>query len=304
MKRVLTIAGSDSGGGAGIQADLKTFCAWGVYGMSAVTAVTAQNTVRVADFIVLPPEFVARQIDEVVTDIGCDAAKTGMLANAGIVEAVADRAAAYDLTLVVDPVMVAKSGDRLLAEDAVEAVRVRLVRLAAVLTPNAPEAEVLTGRPVRDLGGMWDAARVLVEAGAKGVLVKGGHLPQPVGARLRLPEPLREAVVWVADAEGDLPDGRSEGRGAEAEAAVAYDLWYDGSDARLLAAPYVRSRATHGTGCTLSAAIAAALALGHPPVEAVVKAKRFLLRCIQEAVPLGRGASPTNHLIRFDPHEG
>jgi hydroxymethylpyrimidine/phosphomethylpyrimidine kinase len=301
MKRALTIAGSDSGGGAGIQADLKTFCAWGVYGMSAVTAVTAQNTVRVADFIALPPEFVARQIDEVVTDIGCDAAKTGMLANAGIVEAVADRAAAHDLTLVVDPVMVAKSGDRLLAEDAVETVRVRLVELAAVLTPNAPEAEVITGRPVRDLSGMWDAARALVEAGAGAVLVKGGHLPQPAGARL--PEALRDAVVWVAGVGGGPPDGPPEGGGAETEAAVAYDLWYDGSEARLLAAPYVRSRATHGTGCTLSAAVAAALALGHPPAEAVVKAKRFLLRCIREAVPLGRGTSPTNHLIRFDPDE-
>jgi hydroxymethylpyrimidine/phosphomethylpyrimidine kinase len=148
---------------------------------------------------------------------------------------------------------------------------------------------------------MWDAARALVEAGAGAVLVKGGHLPQPAGARL--PEALRDAVVWVAGVGGGPPDGPPEGGGAETEAAVAYDLWYDGSEARLLAAPYVRSRATHGTGCTLSAAVAAALALGHPPAEAVVKAKRFLLRCIREAVPLGRGTSPTNHLIRFDPDE-
>ena len=177
MKRVLTIAGSDSGGGAGIQADLKTFAAHGVYGTSAITAVTAQNTRGVAGVHVVPAEFVTLQIETVVADIGCDAVKTGMLATAAIVEAVAAAVEALDLPyLVVDPVMVAKGGDRLLDDAAVHTVKTALLRLASVVTPNVPEAEVLSGMPIHTLADMREAARRILQLGPRAVIVKGGHL--------------------------------------------------------------------------------------------------------------------------------
>src|SRR5919202_7007277 len=180
MKTALTIAGSDSGGGAGIQADLKTFSALGVYGMSALAAITAQNTVGVRAIFELPPDIVAAQIDAVVEDIGTDAVKTGMLGSTALIEVVADRIRAHGLrTLVVDPVMVAKSGDALLQPEAVAAPRELLLPLALVVTPNRPEAEVLTGRPVGSLAEAREAARALVEMGARTAVVKGGHAEGP-----------------------------------------------------------------------------------------------------------------------------
>src|SRR5262245_40368580 len=177
MNRVLTIAGSDSGGGAGIQADLKTFAAHGVYGTSAITALTAQNTRGVSGVHLVPAEFVTLQIEAVVSDIGCDAVKTGMLATAAIVEAVAAAVESLDLpNLVVDPVMVAKGGDRLLDDDAVHTMRSALLRLARVVTPNVPEVEVLSGLSIRSFDAMREAAHRILRFGPFAVIVKGGHL--------------------------------------------------------------------------------------------------------------------------------
>ncbi|NLG69957.1 MAG: bifunctional hydroxymethylpyrimidine kinase/phosphomethylpyrimidine kinase [Firmicutes bacterium] len=263
LPRALTIAGSDSGGGAGIQADLKTFFALGVYGMSAITALTAQNTLGVQGVHEVPAEMVAQQIDAVATDIGVDAAKTGMLASAAIVEAVADRVRAHGLRqLVVDPVMVAKSGDPLLSADAVQAVRRLLLPVALVLTPNLPEAARLTGLAVEGPEAMREAARRLHAMGARYVVVKGGHLHHR-----------RDESV---------------------------DLVYDGSAFVELAGPRFDTPHTHGTGCTFSAAIAAYLARGLDPVEAIRQAKEFVSRAIQAAVPLGAGHGPTHHWAGAD----
>ncbi|HYG67768.1 MAG TPA: bifunctional hydroxymethylpyrimidine kinase/phosphomethylpyrimidine kinase, partial [Anaeromyxobacteraceae bacterium] len=230
MQVALTIAGSDSGGGAGIQADLRTFAAHGLHGTSALTAVTAQNSVGVTDWAALPPRLVLAQIEAVATDMTVAATKTGMLANAEIVVAVAEAAERFALgPLVVDPVMVAKSGDRLLDAEAERAYVTRLLPLAALVTPNLREAEALLGRPVRDLAGMRDAARALHALGPRAVLVKGGALP-----------------------------------GAE-----AIDVLFDGHDTVELPVPRVDTRNTHGTGCTLSAAIASRLALGDGLLDAV-----------------------------------
>ena len=257
LPRALTIAGSDSGGGAGIQADLKTFFALGVYGTSAITALTAQNTLGVQGVYPVSPEFVASQLDSVLQDIGADAAKTGMLANAEIIAAVADRIRAHGLArLVVDPVMVAKSGDPLLAPEAAEALRRQLLPLALVVTPNLPEAAGLCGFAVRSRDDMRRAARELHAMGCRYVVVKGGHLS----------EDARESV----------------------------DLLFDGDSFEELAAPRVATPHTHGTGCTFSAAIAAYLARGHEPREAVRRAKAFISRAIQRARPLGGGRGPTN----------
>src|SRR5437764_1683831 len=177
VRTALTIAGSDSGGGAGIQADLKTFSALGVFGMSAVTAITAQNTLGVTAVFELPPDIVAAQLDAVISDIGADAVKTGMIANSEIIRVVAAKVREHRLsTLVVDPVMVATSGDRLLREEAVTALRTELLPLATVVTPNLPEAEVLTGRSIKSLADMHEAARAIVGLGVRSVVVKGGHL--------------------------------------------------------------------------------------------------------------------------------
>src|SRR3954469_18723298 len=210
VRTALTSAGSDSGGGAGIQADLKTFSALGVYGMSALTAITAQNTLGVTAVFELPPDIVAAQIDAVITDIGTDAVKTGMISNSEIIRVVAAKVREYGLaTLVVDPVMVATSGDRLLREDAVTALRTELLPLATVATPNLPEAEVLTGRSVESLADMREAARAIVGLGVRSVLVKGGHL------------------------QGD-----------------ATDVFYDGSQFVELPTCRIETTSTHGTGCT------------------------------------------------------
>ena len=264
MKIALTIAGSDSGGGAGIQADLKTFAALGVYGMSALTAITAQNTVGVQAVHELPPDFVGAQIDSVMTDIGCQAAKTGMLANAAIIAVVADKVRQYGIpNLVVDPVMVAKSGDTLLRRDAVAALKELLLPLAHVVTPNVPEAEEIVGHRVESEEEFRRAAAEIFALGPRYVVIKGGHRPS---------EPV--------------------------------DLLFDGREYRELRAPRLPGRNTHGTGCTFAAAIAALLARGLDTVDAVAGAKEFLTRAIEQSFPIGQGHGPVHHLHRFYTPEG
>ncbi|MDE2860389.1 MAG: bifunctional hydroxymethylpyrimidine kinase/phosphomethylpyrimidine kinase [Chloroflexota bacterium] len=253
--KAMTIAGSDSGGGAGIQADLKTFAALGVYGTSAVTAITAQNTLGVTAVQELPPDMVAAQIDTVMSDIGADAVKTGMLANSGIIRIVAEKVGEHAIdNLVVDPVMVAKGGDRLLQEEAVEALRGLLVPLAVVVTPNLPEASVLVGRSVESLEDARRAARDILDMGARSVVVKGGHL------------------------QGD-----------------AVDVFYDGKQLRELSAPRVDTTSTHGTGCTFASAVAAGLAQGMDMEDAVVRAKEYVTAAIRSAFPVGGGHGPLHH---------
>jgi hydroxymethylpyrimidine/phosphomethylpyrimidine kinase len=257
--RALTIAGSDNSGGAGIQADLKTFTAFGVYGMSAITAVTAQNTQGVVSFEEVSHALIAAQIESIVQDIGVDAAKTGMLASAAIVELVAAQVRERGIpNLVVDPVMIAKSGDALLAADAQDAVRHALLPVALVVTPNAPEAEALTGRHIESLDDMRAAARDLHAMGVRWAIVKGGHLPF----------------------EGD-----------------AIDVVYDGRDFTELRSPRFATQNTHGTGCTFSAAIAAGLAKGREPLAAITRAKQYVSRAIETSLAIGHGHGPTNHLV-------
>jgi hydroxymethylpyrimidine kinase/phosphomethylpyrimidine kinase len=254
MKRVLTIAGSDSGGGAGIQADLKAITLLGSYGMSVLTALTAQNTIGVQAIHEVPARFVSTQIDSVLSDIGADAIKTGMLANAEIVEVVARKIKHYGVKkVVVDPVMVAKSGDSLLRKDAQEALIERLIPLAMVVTPNLPEASVLTGLKVNSVEGMKKAAHRICELGAKHVVVKGGHL---------------------------------RGR--------AIDILYDGRKFYEIESKRIETRNTHGTGCTFASAIATLLARGETVPEAVKRAKTFITMAIQSGLPLGKGSGPTN----------
>ena len=261
VPRVLTIAGSDSGGGAGIQADLKTFTALHTFGMAAITSVTAQNTVGVTGVHDLPPEFVAEQIDDVARDIGVDAAKTGMLSSAEIVEAVADSVRRNRIEkLVVDPVMVAKSGDALLQESAQKAMRERILPLAYVITPNVPEAEVLAGMRLAGPDDIEKIARKIHELGARHVLLKGGHM------------------------EGD----------------EAVDYLFDGEAMRSFSAPRVATKNTHGTGCTYSAAIAAYLAKGLEAAEAVEQAKVYLTGAIRNSFSLGAGHGPLNHFWRVN----
>jgi len=256
----LTIAGSDSGGGAGIQADLKTFAALGVHGTSAITAITAQNTLGVTEILALPVALVRAQIDAVVSDLGADAAKTGMLASAQIIEVVAGAIEELGIALlVVDPVMVAKGGARLLHEEAVTALRSRLLPLAAVATPNLPEAQVLLGRPIRTPEERRQAARDIFELGARAVVVKGGH----------------------ADEE------------------LAIDAYFDGEREEELVAPRTPTRNTHGSGCVFSAAIAAGLARGKDPFSAVRDAKEFITGAIHHSLEIGRGHGPVNPMYRL-----
>lgn len=265
LPRVLTIAGSDSSGGAGIQADLKTFTVFRTYGMSAITALTAQNTRGVSGIVPVAPAFVREQIDAVATDVGVDAAKTGMLATRDIIDAVADAVRAHRLDpLVVDPVMVAQSGARLLADDARDALLRTLLPLAALVTPNLPEAEALLGVHIADLAAMRDAARRLVELGARAALVKGGHL-----------------------------DG-----------AEAIDVLHDGRDLHELRAPRVATPHTHGTGCMTAAALTACLARGLPLLDAAHTAKRFITAAITHGLALGHGHGPANPLAWLDEESG
>ena len=256
VPRAMTIAGSDSGGGAGIQADLKTFAALGVYGTSVLTAVTSQNTLRVTDVLELPASLIGSQIDAVISDIGTDAVKTGMLSSSAVVNIVAEKLREHGLTrLVVDPVMVAKGGDRLLQEEAVETLRCELIPLAQVVTPNAPEAEVLTGRAIETLDDARNAAREIVAMGAGAAVVKGGHLEGP-----------------------------------------ATDILYDGTEFRAFTAQRIETTSTHGTGCTFASAIAAGLAKGLTVRDAVSRAKRYVTATIRHAFPMGQGHGPLNHL--------
>lgn len=260
MARALTIAGSDSGGGAGIQADLKTFAALGVYGVSAITAVTAQNTRGVRAIHELSPELVAAQIDAVLEDIGAGAAKTGMLASVSIIEVVADRLRHHGLcTLVVDPVMVAKSGDRLLRADAMQALRTRLLPLALLVTPNILEAAVLADLPIATEADLAEAARRIGAWGPRHVLIKGGHLPGAPVDRL-----------WDGERMLEFPGER------------------------------VLTTSTHGTGCTLSAAIAAHLARGAAVSGAVQLAKEYVTEAMRRARPIGGGHGPLHHLWPLD----
>ena len=258
VPKALTIAGSDSGGGAGIQADLKTFTAFEVFGMSVITAVTAQNSVGVLGVLDLPPDFVARQIDAVLDDFGTDAIKTGMLATAGIVGAVAGRLRAHrGAHVVVDPVMVATSGDPLLQPAAQDALVRELLPLAYVVTPNLPEAAVLAGMAVETEADMVEAARRIGALGPRHVLVKGGHLKDS-----------------------------------------ATDVLWDGHTLTRFPAARVEGLVTHGTGCTYSSAIAAGLARGRTLADAVAAGKAYVTATIREGFQAGRGAGALRHFVR------
>jgi len=262
-RRVLTIAGSDSGGGAGIQADLKTFSALGCYGMSVVCALTAQNTLGVTAIHDVPAEFVGAQLDAVLSDIGADAVKIGMLQFPEIVTVVADRLRKAGIRkIVLDPVMVAKSGHRLLQDDAVEAVKRELLPLARIVTPNLPEAEALTGLQVRSREDMQRAAEALLALGPGAVLVKGGHLE-----------------TGESDDCLCLRDGRG---------GVSFQ-WFE--------QVRITTMNTHGTGCTLSSALAAFLALGQDLPEAVASAKGYLTRALVDGAlyRIGGGHGPVHH---------
>jgi hydroxymethylpyrimidine/phosphomethylpyrimidine kinase len=255
--RVLVIAGSDSGGGAGIQADIKTIAALGGYATTAITALTAQDTRGVHNVLAVPPEFVARQIAVVLADIGADAIKTGMLGDAATIAAVSNALAQCGAPLVVDPVMVAKGGTRLLAPDAVAALVTSLLPRAAVLTPNLPEAEALTGITIPDVEAMHRAAEALLRLGVPAVLLKGGHLPG-----------------------GIVTDLLATGQGTEA-----------------FSAPRIASRNTHGTGCTLASAIATGLAQQMTLRDAVLRARAYVRAAIAAAPGYGAGHGPLNHSV-------
>ena len=255
----LTVAGSDPSGGAGIQADLKTFEACGVYGMAVLTALTAQNTLGVHGVEVVPPEFVRAQLDAVLDDVGADAVKTGMLASAAVMDAVADAFSAHDVdALVVDPVAASKHGDPLLDPDAVDTLRTRIVPRALVATPNAGEVGLLTGVTPRRREDLPEAAAAVLALGCRWVLVKGGHLDDD----------------------------------------VAVDLLTDGDQEHWLEAPRLDTRDTHGTGCTLAAAITAGLASGDDVVTAVRAAKEYLTGALRTGVRIGAGIGPVDHQWR------
>ncbi|OEU47024.1 MAG: bifunctional hydroxymethylpyrimidine kinase/phosphomethylpyrimidine kinase [Desulfobacterales bacterium S3730MH5] len=259
MKRILTIAGSDSGGGAGIQADLKTITLLGGFGMSVVTALTAQNTLGVAGIHPVPPEFIGQQLDAVLSDIGADAVKTGMLFNADAIDVAADRLSIFGIKkIVVDPVMVAKGGDVLLVQEARETLVARLIPMALVVTPNIPEAEVLTNKSIRSEDDIHDAARIIHAMGARYVLIKGGHLDGP-----------------------------------------ATDYLYDGNNLFKYSKARIDTPHTHGTGCVYSAAIATNLAMELGIKEAIERAKDFIHAAIRFSVPLGKGHGPTNPFPQF-----
>lgn len=255
--RTLTIAGSDSGGGAGIQADLKTFQELGTFGMSVITAITAQNTLGVHGVYPQSKEAIIAQLEAVLSDIGVDAVKTGMLFSTEIIEVVAQKLIEYKVEkIVIDPVMVAKGGQSLLQEEAIEAVRKHLLPLATVITPNVPEAEVIIGeKGISSLQDMEEAAREIHRLGAKNVVLKGGHL-----------------------------------LGEEST-----DVLFDGTSFTYLPAQRIQTKHTHGTGCTFAAAIAAGLAKGQSVLEATQIAKEFITCAIQHSFAIGQGIGPTNH---------
>ncbi|MBW2648723.1 MAG: bifunctional hydroxymethylpyrimidine kinase/phosphomethylpyrimidine kinase [Deltaproteobacteria bacterium] len=256
IKRVLTIAGSDSGGGAGIQADLKTITVLGGFGMSVITALTAQNTLGVHGIHEVPADFIEKQFDAVATDIGVDAAKTGMLSSSEIMRTVAKKIEQYSIKkLVVDPVMVAKGGAMLIRQDAKQTLIDRLLPLAFVITPNVPEAQELTGMKIVTVEDMKEAAKAINRMGAENVFLKGGHM------------------------SGD-----------------ALDILYDGRDFHQFVSERIDTKNTHGTGCTTSAAIATGLAQGMDVYEAVKRAKDYITMAIKFSFCIGGGHGPTNHM--------
>jgi len=255
MDKVLTIAGSDSGGGSGIQADLKTILSLGGYGMSVVTAVTAQNTLGIQGMLPVSPEFVALQLESTLGDIGADCVKTGMLLNAEIVRVVAEKIAKYQIEkVVVDPVLASEWGSVLLDQEGRKAIVKELFPVAYLLTPNIPEAEILTGKAITTVSDMKKAAKRLQKMGPKYVLVKGGHLKE-----------------------------------------IPVDVLHDGSQHYEFSTQRVRTRHTHGTGCTLASAIATLLAQGKSLMECIDQAKRYLYRALRFSLSLGSGIGPTNH---------
>jgi len=256
MKKVLTIAGSDTCGGAGIQADLKTFSAHGTYGMSVITAVTVQNTQGVFGCQDIDPEIIEGQIDAIFTDIfEVDAVKVGMVSKSETINAIADKLELYKpKNLVIDPVMISKSGFDLLKPEAKDALIKRLIPLATVLTPNLPEAEVITGMKIENIQQMEEAARKIYEIGAKNVFVKGGHLSDD-----------------------------------------ATDILFDGEKITKFPGKRINTKNTHGTGCTISSAIAANLAKGMSVQEAIGAAKEYITTAIEHSLEIGRGVGPTNH---------
>lgn len=258
--KALTIAGSDSGGGAGIQADLKTFAAFNVYGMSAITSVTAQNTIGVTAIYDITPEIVGRQIEAVLEDIGVNAAKTGMLSNSNIIETVVDKIKKYHLEkLVTDPVMVAKSGSPLLQEEAKTTLIRKLLPLVYIVTPNIFEAEIISGISIRSIKDAEKAAALIYKKGPRNVLVKGGHL----------------------------------------FAKKAIDILFDGSEYYYYESEWLDTKNTHGTGCTLSAAITAGLAKGLDVRRAIEIAKDYMNRAIRDApLNIGKGRGPVYHNVK------
>ncbi|MEM5809256.1 MAG: bifunctional hydroxymethylpyrimidine kinase/phosphomethylpyrimidine kinase [Candidatus Aenigmatarchaeota archaeon] len=260
IPKALTVAGSDSSGGAGIQADLKTFTVLGVYGMSAITSITVQNTLGVYGVVDIPPEVVYEQIKVVVEDIGVDACKTGMLSNEEIIKAVARAIKDTKIEkLVVDPVMRAKSGDPLLKQSARETLIREILPLALLVTPNIPEAEELCGFEIKSLEDMERACKKILSYGPSAVVVKGGHM--------------------------------------EGEESV--DVLYDGQSFEYLRGRFIKTKNTHGTGCTFSSAITAHLAKGHSLKEAVMMAKEYIQKAIENSLPLGKGHGPLNHMWPF-----
>lgn len=258
VPHALTIAGSDSGAGAGIQADLKTFAALGVYGTTVITAITAQNTVAITKIVPLDPDLITAQLDAVIEDIGANAVKTGMLATAPIIKAVAGNLRRHKLeNIVVDPVMVATSGEWLLKKTAIETLRSELIPLAALVTPNVPEAGALTGMNIRTAKEIRRAAGRILDLGAQSVIIKGGHRRGP-----------------------------------------ATDLFFDGKKFRELKTRRIRTHHTHGTGCTFSAAIAAYLARGEKLESAVVQAKTYITAAIRHSFAVGAGNGPVHHFYR------
>ncbi len=258
MKTALTIAGSDCSGGAGIQADIKTMTVNGVYAMSAITALTAQNTCGVTDIMEVSPAFLKAQLEAIWTDIPPDAVKIGMVASVPLIETIAESLTIHPASaVVVDPVMVATSGARLIAEDAIESLKARLFPLATLLTPNIPEAEILTGRTIQSATEMEEAAQQIGETYHCAVLVKGGHNCHDANDYLWSPQESR----WFHGTRIDNPN-------------------------------------THGTGCTLSSAIAANLAVGHDLIHAISHAKDYLTRALAAQLNLGHGAGPLNHMVR------
>ena len=253
--RVLIIAGSDSSGGAGIQADINTCAAFGAYAATAITAVTAQNTVGVQQVEFMPPELVRAQIRSVISDIGADVVKIGMLGTKEIIEVVSEEIEPLDAFIILDPVAVATSGDALLKDDAMVALKDTLLPLADLVTPNVPEAELLTGLKIKDVDDLTPAGDALLKMNVYATLMKGGHL-----------------------------DGKS-----------VVDVLVSEEGANIMSGPRINTRHTHGTGCTLASAIAANMALGAPLEEAVMSAREFVFQAIKTAPKLGQGNGPLNH---------